>query len=251
MKAKNVEEIDRADEDDPQQAAEYIGDIIVNMKTEECHDMPRYSYMKQQVDINEKMRGILVDWIVEVHLRFKLLPETLFLTVNLIDRYLQKTQIMRTRLQLVAVAALLIASKYEEIYVPELNDFVYISDNAYTKEEILEMERSILITLEFGITTPSSYRFLQRFCKVAKAKSQLFHLAQYLIELTLMEQRMLEYKPSQVAAGALFLAIRILYRDMGLWTPQLEQYCGFSETQLRPVFKDMCILFTGIGNCSL
>ena len=93
--------------------------------------------MKQQVDINEKMRGILVDWIVEVHLRFKLLPETLFLTVNLIDRYLQKTQIMRTRLQLVAVGALLIASKYEEIYVPELRAFAYISDNAYTTKEIL------------------------------------------------------------------------------------------------------------------
>lgn len=107
------------------------------MKREECYDMPRNSYMKQQVDINEKMRGILVDWIVEVHLRFKLLPETLFLTVNLIDRYLQKTQIMRTRLQLVAVGALLIASKYEEIYVPELSDFAYISDNAYTTKEIL------------------------------------------------------------------------------------------------------------------
>ena len=137
VKAKYVEEVDRADEDDPQQCAEYIGDVIANMKREECYDTPRNSYMKQQVDINEKMRGILVDWIVEVHLRFKLLPETLFLTVNLIDRYLQKTQIMRTRLQLVAVGALLIASKYEEIYVPELSDFAYISDNAYTTKEIL------------------------------------------------------------------------------------------------------------------
>lgn len=87
------------------------------------------------------MRGILVDWIIEVHLRFHLMPETLFLTINIIDRYLEKTQIRRTKLQLVAVAALLIASKYEEIYVPELNDFVFISDSAFTKEEILQMER--------------------------------------------------------------------------------------------------------------
>ena len=83
------------------------------------------------------MRGILVDWIIEVHLKFKLLPETLFLTVSLIDRYLEKTQIMRTKLQLVAVSAMLIASKYEEIYAPEVRDFVFITDNAYTKEEIL------------------------------------------------------------------------------------------------------------------
>lgn len=83
------------------------------------------------------MRGILVDWIIEVHLKFKLLPETLFLTVSLIDRYLEMTQIMRTQLQLVAVSAMLIASKYEEIYAPEVRDFVFITDNAYTREEIL------------------------------------------------------------------------------------------------------------------
>ena len=93
------------------------------------------------------MRGILVDWIIEVHLRFHLMPETLFLTINLIDRYLEKTQIMRTRLQLVAVAALLIASKYEEIYPPIVSDFVYITDNAYTREEILQMEQRMLTSL--------------------------------------------------------------------------------------------------------
>lgn len=106
------------------------------------------------------MRGILVDWIIEVHLRFKLKAETLFLTINIIDRYLEKTQIMRTRLQLVAVAALLIAAKYEEIYVPDMKDFVFISDNAYSRQDILEMERSILITLEFNINIQSTYLFL-------------------------------------------------------------------------------------------
>jgi len=92
--------------------------------------------MARQVDINEKMRAILVDWIIEVHLKFKLLPETLFLTINLIDRYLERVQIKRNNLQLVGVTAMLIASKYEEIYAPEVRDFVYITDNAYTKEEI-------------------------------------------------------------------------------------------------------------------
>ena len=170
------------------------------------------------------MRGILVDWIIEVHLRFKLLPETLFLTINLIDRYLDKTQIMRTRLQLVAVSALLIASKYEDVYPPELRDFVFISDNAYSKEEILEMERSILITLEFSISTTSPYRLLQRFCKIAKSNEVPFYLAQYLIELTLLEWRMLVYSPSEVAAAALFLACRILYRSYRNWTPELVKH---------------------------
>lgn len=86
------------------------------------------------------MRAILIDWLIEVHLKFKLLPETLFLTVNLIDRFLEKAIIQRTKLQLVGVTSMLIASKYEEIYAPEVRDFVYITDKAYSKEEILKME---------------------------------------------------------------------------------------------------------------
>jgi len=87
--------------------------------------------MKLQKDINEKMRSILIDWLVEVHLKFKLLPETLYLTVNIIDRYLAKEQIPRSKLQLVGVTSMLIASKYEEIYAPEVRDFEYITDKAY------------------------------------------------------------------------------------------------------------------------
>ena len=79
------------------------------------------------------MRSILVDWLVDVHLKFKLLPETLFITINLIDRFLEKSKVTKTRLQLVGVTALFIASKYEEIYPPELKDFIYITDRAYSK----------------------------------------------------------------------------------------------------------------------
>lgn len=83
------------------------------------------------------MRVILVGWLIEVHLKFKLFPETLFLTVNLIDRYCEKKYVQRTNYQLLGVTAMLIASKYEEIYAPEIRDFVYITDKAYTKEQIL------------------------------------------------------------------------------------------------------------------
>jgi cyclin B len=101
---------------------------------------------------------------------------------------------------------MLIASKYEEIYAPEVRDFVYITDKAYTKEEILKMEFSILTTLDFNVTSPSSYRFLERFSKIIYADTPLFNLARYLIELPLIEYRMLKYNPSNLAASALFLA---------------------------------------------
>lgn len=107
---------------------------------------------------------------------------------------------------------MLIASKYEEIYAPEVRDFVYITDKAYTKEDILQMEYAILTTLDFEICSPSAYRFLERFTKVGQVTPKQFSLAQYLIELPLIEYRMLKYTPSNVAASALYLSLKIIPR---------------------------------------
>lgn len=123
--------------------------------------------MNHQPEINDKMRSILIDWLVDVHLKFKLLPETLFITVSIIDRFLEKTRVSKTRLQLVGVTALFIASKYEEIYPPELKDFVYITDKAYSKQDVIQMEYHMLMTLSFDITFPTALRFLERYTKLA------------------------------------------------------------------------------------
>ena len=123
--------------------------------------------MTRQPHINEKMRAILVDWLVEVHLKFKLVPETLYLTVNLIDRFLELETVERSRLQLVGVTGLLLAAKYEEIYPPELRDLVYITDKAYTKEEILAMEERMLKALDYKVTIASTHCFLVRYLKAA------------------------------------------------------------------------------------
>lgn len=125
--------------------------------------MPKANYMESQPDINQKMRKILVDWLLKVHTKFKLLPETLFLTVNIIDRYLSEEEVTRKILQLVGVTAMHIACKYEEIYPPESNDFVYITDNAYSKKELLDTEYKILKKLNFNLTFPSAFRYLERF----------------------------------------------------------------------------------------
>lgn len=126
-------EADRKDLEDPHTCAEYAEQIHQTLKNQEMANVARSGFMNRQPDINEKMRAILIDWLVEVHLKFKLVPETLYLTVNLIDRYLEKVEVMREKLQLIGVTAMLIASKYEEIYAPEVQDFVYITDKAYSK----------------------------------------------------------------------------------------------------------------------
>jgi len=93
-----VSAIDRNDVQDPQAIAEFAEEVCQHMLRTEKDFLPQPGYLARQNDINEKMRAILIDWLIEVHLKFKLLPETLFLTVNLIDRYLEKQTIPRTKL---------------------------------------------------------------------------------------------------------------------------------------------------------
>lgn len=121
--------------------------------------------MDSQPEINERMRAILVDWLTEVHNKFELMPETLYLTVNIVDRYLATKTVPRKELQLVGISAMLVASKYEEIWAPEVNDFVCISDKAYTHQQVLVMEKRILSGLEWNLTVPTPYVFLVRFIK--------------------------------------------------------------------------------------
>ena len=91
-------------------------------------------YAKQD-DITEKMRAILIDWLIDVHTKFKLEANTLYITINIVDRFLSKVRISRKQLQLIGVASMLIACKFEEIYAPEVRDFVYISDEVSQKEQ--------------------------------------------------------------------------------------------------------------------
>lgn len=211
----------------PEHLAEYADDVFDHMhKTEDLH-LPQYGYMKSQKDVNEKMRAILVDWLIEVHYKFKLLPETLYITVNIIDRYLELKEIKRQKLQLLGVTAMWIACKYEEIYAPEIKDFVYITDNAYEQKDILTLEYEVLKTLEFNVTTPSAYRFLERYAKLLGVNSKTFNLAWYLIELPLIEYKMLKYKPSMISSAALFLANKVLKNNIR-WNSSMNNLQKFS-----------------------
>ena len=212
--------------------------------------MPGHGYFERQRDINEKMRAILIDWLIEVHSKFRLLPETLFLTCNIIDRYLEKEIIMRQKLQLVGVTAMLIASKYEEIYAPEVKDFVYITDKAYTKDQILAMEHKILDALEFNLNIPSAYRFLQRYAKLAKVDDLCLNLCKYLIELPLIHYKMLKYQPSELATAALFLGMKILKYEFS-WSKDIQPHLEYSETSVRPCAKELCLLLQNAEKTSL
>jgi len=232
------EDIDVHDMDDPQAVVEYVNEIYEHMMEKE-KDSVDPNYMNNQSEINEKMRAILVDWLVEVHRMFKLLPETLFLSIGIIDRYLSLTaSVARDKLQLVGVTAMLIASKYEEIYAPECNDFVYISDGAYTKQQILKMEQLVLNALNFNLTHPSPLHFLRRYSKAAMSDYTLHTLCKYIIELMLIDVKMLKFPTSLVAAGSVYLARAMTGKTL-LWTPTLEHYSKYGESPVRECALEM------------
>lgn len=209
VKQRRIEQVDMADVNDPLAAADFVKYIFKSYRNTEQKVRISSSYMSRQQDINEKMRSILIDWLVDVHLKFKLVPETLYLTVNLIDRFLMVKSVSRKHLQLVGVTAMLVASKYEEIWAPEVRDFVYISDRAYNRDQILNMEKIMLNSLKFNLTVPTHYHFLHRFLKIAGLanNTEAVNYATYLVELALPEYSMLNFKYSQIAAAAVYATV--------------------------------------------
>lgn len=195
--------------------------------------------MTRQPHVNAKMRDILADWLVDVHKKYKLRPETLFLTISLVDRYLEKRITQRRHLQLVGVTALLIASKFEEIYPPEIKDFVYITDKAYTREDVIRMEVSMLNTLDFKVCRPTAVQFLDRYTTVNGCAEAHRDLAQYLLELTLTDYKMVKYSPSHLAAASILLSNKLL-RIHPCWSSALAKHTPFTEQMLRECAKEIC-----------
>lgn len=194
----NYEKNDEVTQSDLQYAKEYQEEIFSYLTSLEKKTIINPNYIKEQKDITEKMREILVDWIINVHLKFKLLEETLFLSIILIDRYLQNVQISRKNLQLVGVASLLISCKYEEIYLPTIKSFIYITDNAYEKEELLDMERNILSNLEYDISYPSLLRYMEMLFIKLNYINDIFLTNKMYFLLELLLTKLIFYKYTQI-----------------------------------------------------
>ncbi|XP_006653676.1 cyclin-B2-1 isoform X1 [Oryza brachyantha] len=228
---ESMMDIDSADSGNPLAATEYVEEMYKFYRENEETSCVQPDYMSSQEDINEKMRAILIDWLIEVHYKFELMDETLFLTVNIIDRFLEKQVVPRKKLQLVGVTAMLLACKYEEVSVPVVEDLVLISDRAYTKGQILEMEKLILNTLQFNMSVPTPYVFMRRFLKAAQSDKQLELLSFFILELCLVEYQMLKYRPSLLAAAAVYTAQCALIRCQQ-WTKTCELHSRYTGDQL-------------------
>ncbi|PAN33077.1 hypothetical protein PAHAL_5G535100 [Panicum hallii] len=248
-------EIDRIcdvdnDLEDPQLCATLASDIYMHLREAETKKRPSTDFMEIiQKDVNPSMRAILIDWLVEVAEEYRLVPDTLYLTVNYIDRYLSGNEINRQRLQLLGVACMLIAAKYEEICAPQVEEFCYITDNTYFRDEVLEMEASVLNYLKFEMTAPTAKCFLRRFARAAQACDEdpalhLEFLANYIAELSLLEYSLLSYPPSLIAASAIFLAKFVLQPAKYPWNSTLAHYTQYKPSELCDCVKALHRLFS-------
>uniref|UniRef100_A0A8I5ZPE0 Cyclin B1 n=1 Tax=Rattus norvegicus TaxID=10116 RepID=A0A8I5ZPE0_RAT len=188
-------------------------------------------------EVTGNMRAILIDWLIQVQMKFRLLQETMYMTVSIIDRFMQDSCVPKKMLQLVGVTAMFIASKYEEMYPPEIGDFAFVTNNTYTKHQIRQMEMKILRVLNFSLGRPLPLHFLRRASKIGEVDVEQHTLAKYLMELSMLDYDMVHFAPSQIAAGAFCLALKIL--DNGEWTPTLQHYLSHTEESLLPVMQHL------------
>ncbi|KAM6429244.1 cyclin-A2 [Rhynochetos jubatus] len=217
---------------------DYISDIHTYLREMEVKCKPKVGYMKKQPDITNNMRAILVDWLVEVGEEYKLQNETLHLAVNYIDRFLSSMSVLRGKLQLVGTAAMLLASKFEEIYPPEVAEFVYITDDTYTKKQVLRMEHLILKVLSFDLAAPTINQFLTQYFLHQKTNAKVESLSMYLGELSLIDaDPYLKYLPSLIAAAAFQLAG---YTVTGqTWPESLCKVTGYTIEDIKPCLVDL------------
>lgn len=191
---------------DTSMVAEYGEEIFEYMHALEERMKPNASYMDHQAEIQWSMRSVLMDWLVQVHNRFGLLPETLFLAVNYVDRFLSCKVVSLGKLQLVGATALFVAAKYEEINCPSVQEIVYMVDGAYTADEVLKAERFMLSMLQFELGWPGPMSFLRRISKADDYDLETRTLAKYFLEITIMDERFVGCTPSFLSAGAHCLA---------------------------------------------
>lgn len=195
---------------------EYLEEIYVNLLLEETQatTKPKFGYMNTQPEINEIMRAILIDWIIDVHLRFNLRQETLFMTIWLIDTYLSFAFVHRDKLQLLGITCLLISCKSHEIYYPQNDKLIEMTDNAYSKEEMLTMENEILKKLNFFIVCPNPIDFYNILSKMFNFEKKQYYLGNYFIESALVNYQILKYSSSVIASSCTYLVMKY-YRING------------------------------------
>ena len=236
---------------------EYMNILYFNLLKEEDEGImpkPKYNYMKEQKEVNQHMRSVLIDWIIDVHFKFGFMDETLFMTVLIIDRYLSVNQISKMKLQLLGITALLIACKHEEIDLPKIDDFTYITDNAYIKEDVINMENEVLKVLNFSLLYPSPIKFYEYLSVYFGFDKKRHLMGKYLMESFLIDLKYIKYKPSIISSACVYIVMKFFkmknYQESynnKFYSLITDENAKYSEYDIKDCAKDICLLVDNIN----
>ncbi|KAF5364741.1 hypothetical protein D9758_009330 [Tetrapyrgos nigripes] len=239
QEVQDWDDLDADDFDDPLQVSEYINEITAYMKELETKHLPTPNYIALHTELDWEKRQILVDWILQLVNRYAFLPETFFLSVNLIDRFLSLRQsISLERIQLMGISCFSIASKFEEGVSPSLSELAHLTGGTFSAENISRAERYVLKTIKYEVSGhgggggggPMSW--LRRGSKADDLDVGARTIGKYLLEAACFEGELVGTKPSLVAAASLWLGRIVLGREE--WTPNLIHYTTYKEHELLP-----------------
>lgn len=247
------EEIEDIDKSTSRDAIFLVSDIAKDiysyMFTLELAQPLDEGFLQNQKIYTPKVRQRLINWCIDIHSQLNLLAETLYMTVALIDRYFSQVQVKQQSLvQLVAVGATLIASKYEEIYPPDVSDLITLTQDAYSRADVMRIEITILKQLDFNLGRPIPLVFLRRFSKAAHCYLKTHSIAKYLMELSLCEYECSHWRPSLLAAASLFVTLHLVRDGTGnsqqgqhnRWTGSLAHYTSYSKEELLKPASILC-----------
>jgi hypothetical protein len=216
-KAKIKEDKQNKEKDKDRQVLiieEYFDEILYSLLKEESEFTSKklidYNYLlNTESEITPEMRAMVVDWLLEVHQIFHFQEKCLFTTIQLLDKYLSKKLINIDQFQLLALTALNIASKQEEVEYPILDNFITISKNTVTKQEMIDMESDLISTIKFDILSPTVLDFFQIYAAICNLNPVEVSQGLYIMNILLIDINMLKYKNSILA----FAVLKLITKD--------------------------------------
>lgn len=228
---------------DPLMVQEYEEDIFDNLYKSQDAYLVDGDYISKQPELGWDQRGIVINWLISVHAKFRLVSETLFIAINLMDRYLERKIVPLSELQKVGLTCLFIATKYEEVMCPAVQLFAYMAN--LEGPDLVETEKDILSTVEWSIVYTNPLNFLRRISKIDDYNNTTRTFAKFLLEVSLMIPKLIEFKPSTIAAAATCLSQQILNTDEK-WDDNAIFYSGgYLEEDLEPLMAVMVDYLAG------
>ena len=239
---------------------EYLNIIYHNLLQDEDKGIfpnPDFQKILSQKDINVQMRCILIDWLIDVHYKFGLTDETLFMTILIIDRYISYKQISKLRFQLLGITALLLSCKHEEIILPKIEDFIYITDNAYNKKDVIDMENDILDLFNFDLIYPSAIKFYEYLALNFDFDKKKFLMGKYLMESFMVDINWVKYKASVIACSCIYIVMKF-YKMENYKEAYNKKYYNLNEKNtnnikyknefdVKDCAKDICVFVDNVN----